>query len=97
VLVAIPLAATTTRVWRDGVAQMKTTRITEQWVRQYPTDVVIRSVLVSGGKVKIVMTGSEQPTTIEDLGAEIRSEVRRVSEIDLRFFPSEDYVYLVGQ
>lgn len=97
VLVAIPLTATTTRVWRDSVAQVKTTQITEQWVRQYPTDVVIRSVLVSGGKVKIVMTGSEQPTTIEDLGAEIRSEVRQVSEIDLRFFPSEDFVYLVGQ
>lgn len=96
-LVAIPLTVTTSGIFRDSIAQTKITQITEQWVRQYPTDLVIRSVLVSRGNAKILMTGSEQPTTIEDLGAEIRSEVKQVSEIDLRFVPSKDFVYLVGR
>ena len=60
-------------------------------VRQYPSDFVIRSVLVSGGTAKILMTGSERPPTIEDLGAKIQSEVEEVAHIDLRFVPSQDY------
>ena len=82
---------------RDGVAQRTITAITEQWIGQYPADFVVRSVLVSRGRAEIVITGSEQPTTIEDLGAEIRSEVRQVSEIDVRYFPSTDFVYAVGR
>jgi uncharacterized hydrophobic protein (TIGR00271 family) len=96
-LVAVPLTLTTTRLFSDSIAQAKITQITEEWARQYPTDFVIRSVLVSSGNAKILMTGSEQPTTIEDLGAEIRSEVKQVSEIDLRFVPSRDFVYVVGR
>jgi uncharacterized hydrophobic protein (TIGR00271 family) len=94
-LVAIPLTLTTTRLFSDSIAQTKIAQITEQWARQYPTDVVIRSVLVSRGNAKILVTGPEQPTTIEDLGTEIRSEVKQVSEIDLRFVPSKYFVYVV--
>ena len=96
-LVAVPLAAASANIFRDSIAQTKITQITEQWARQYPTDFVIRSVLVSRGNAKILMTGSEQPTTIEDLGAEIRSEVKQISEIYLRFVPSKNFAYVVGR
>ena len=35
----------------------------------------------------------EQPSTVEDLGAQIKSEVEWVAEVDLRFVPSRDYLY----
>lgn len=90
-LVAIPLSVTTAKVWRDSAAQAKITSITNEWVGQYPGDLVIRSVLVSGEKVRILITGSEQPSTIDDLATQVRSEVAWIASIDLRFFPSRDY------
>ena len=92
-LVAIPLSMATVRVARDSIAQMRITNIANNWARQYATDSVVRSVLASGSRAKILVTGSEQPPTIEDLGAHIKSEVEWVAEIDLRFVPSRDYVY----
>ena len=92
-LVAIPLSMASARVFRDSIAQTKITDITSQWVRQYATDVVVRSVLVSGGTVKILIAGPEQPPTIDDLGAQIRSEVEHVAKVDLRYVPSQDYQY----
>ena len=92
-LVAIPLSMATVKVFRDSTAQANITQITNQWVRQYPTDFVVHSVLVAGGNVKILMTGSERPITIDDLAADIRSKVDQVTDIDLRFVPSRDYRY----
>ena len=92
-LIAIPLSITTAKVYRDSMAQVKITSITNEWARQYPSDLVIRSVLVSGDKAEILVTGAEEPSTIDDLTAHVRSEVARVTHIDLRFFPSRDYRY----
>jgi uncharacterized hydrophobic protein (TIGR00271 family) len=92
-LVAIPLSLTTIKVYRDSMAQSKITNITNEWVGQYPDDIVIRSVLVSGDEVKILITGSKPPSTIDDLTAKVRTEVARVANIDLRFVPSLDYRY----
>ena len=91
VLVAIPLAITTTRVARDTIAQIKITNIVNQWAKQYPTDIVLKSVLVSGDKAKIIISGQEKPNTIEDLGAEIQSEAGQIVTLDLRFIPSIVY------
>jgi len=92
-LVAIPLSVATVRVYRDSIAQARITKIANNWVGQHGTDSVIRSVLASGSTAKILITGPEQPSTVEDLGAQIESEVEWVSEVDLRFVPSRDYVY----
>jgi len=92
-LVAIPLSINTSKVYRDSTAQAKITNITNEWAGQYPNDRVIRSVLVSGDKVKILITGSERPSTIDDLTTQVRSEVAQVASIDLRFVPSQDYRY----
>ena len=89
--VAIPLSMTTAKVYRDSEAQAKITRITNEWVGQYPSDLGIRSVLVSGEKVRILITGSEQPATIDDLATQVRAEVERIASVDLRFVPSRDY------
>ena len=56
-------------------------------------DVVVRSVLVSGSTVKILIAGPKQPPTIDDLGAQISSEVEHVAKVDLRYIPSQDYQY----
>ena len=93
ILVSLPLAATTTKVGRDSIAQVRITNIVKEWVRQYPGDVVIKSVLVSGDTAKILISGTEPPDTIEDLGDEIRSQVEQVIDIDLRFFHSTSYKY----
>jgi uncharacterized hydrophobic protein (TIGR00271 family) len=92
-LVAIPLSVASVRVARDSIAQMRITNIANNWVGQYATDSVVRSVLASGSKAKILVTGSEPPSTVEDLGAQIKSEVDWVEEVDLRFLPSRDYAY----
>lgn len=92
-LVAIPLSVATVRVYRNSIAQTKITTITNQWVRQYSKDIVVRSVLVSGGAAKILISGPEQPPSIYDLGAEIKSKVEHVAEVDLRYVPSQDFQY----
>ena len=92
-VVAIPLSMATVKVFRDSTAQASVTKITNRWVRQYPSDFMVRSVLVSGSNVEILMTGSERPITIEDLAADIRAKVDQVTDIDLRFVPSRDYRY----
>jgi len=93
ILVAIPLSITTVRVGRDSIAQAQITDIANEWVRQYPSDFVVRSVLVSRGTAKIVVTGPQQPSTIDDLGAQVNAEVDGIVKLDLRFFPSQSYLY----
>jgi len=93
VLISIPLALATTKVARDSLAQAKITEIVNQWVSKYPTDFVIKSVLVSGNKAKIVISGTERPSTIEGLGAEINSKVGQVVKVDLRYVPSSRFLY----
>ncbi len=91
ILVTIPLTATSTRVGRDSIAQVRVTNIVEQWVGQYPTDIVLKSVVVSGNRVKILISGTEKPRTIDDLGADIQSEISQIVKVDLRFLPSSGY------
>lgn len=92
-VVAIPLSVSTTKVGRDSIAQVKITNIVNQWVSQYPTDVVIKSVVVSGNAAKIIISGTESPSTIEDLGAKIQSEAGQIEKVNLRFIPSRSYQY----
>jgi uncharacterized hydrophobic protein (TIGR00271 family) len=90
-LVAIPLSLTSARVYRDSIAQLNITSITSKWASEHPSSFVVRSVLVSGGKAKILITGPEEPPTIDDLGAQIASEVEQVAVVDLSYVPSQDY------
>lgn len=92
-LVSIPLFVASVRVYRNSIAQTKITTITNQWVREYSTDIVVRSVLVSGGGAKILITGPERPSSIDDLGAKIKSEVEHVAEVDLRYVRPQDFQY----
>jgi uncharacterized hydrophobic protein (TIGR00271 family) len=92
-LVAIPLSMTTLRVYRDSIAQVQVKQIADDWVGQYPTDFVVRSVLVSEGTAKVIVTGSEPPPTIEDLATRLQSEVEQFEKLDLRFIPSRAYRY----
>ena len=93
VLTAIPLTIATIRVARDTIAQAKIRDHVSQWVRQYPTDFVIKSVLVSGNEAKIIISGPERPSTIEDLVADIQSDVAQIAKVDLGYVPSIRYVY----
>lgn len=92
ILVAIPLSVSTIKVGRDSIAQVRITTIANEWVRQYKTDFVIKSVLVSGNTAKILISGTEKPSTIDHLGSEIQSEVSRIKRVDLRFVPTRGYV-----
>jgi uncharacterized hydrophobic protein (TIGR00271 family) len=92
-LIAIPLSATTAKVGRDTIAQVKVTNIVTQWASRYPSNIVLKSVLVSGGTVEIIVSGTEKPATIKDLGALIQSEVKQVVNVDLRFLPSISYKF----
>jgi uncharacterized hydrophobic protein (TIGR00271 family) len=92
-LVAVPLTMTTRRVFRDSMAQATIAKITGEWVHDHPSDFVVSSVLVSGDRAKIVVTGAERPAAIDDLVAEIQSEVGHVTGISLRYIPSRDYRY----
>ena len=92
-LIAIPLSATTAKVGRDTIAQVKITNIVTQWASKYPSNIVLKSVLVSGNTVEIIISGTKKPATIEDLGEQIQSEVKQVVNVDLRFLPSSCYKF----
>lgn len=93
ILIAIPLATTSIKVARDSINQVKITTIANEWVGQSDSDFVIKSVLVSGDTADIVISGTDQPNDITSLGSEIQSEIDRITEVDLRYVPSRDYVY----
>ena len=76
ILVAIPLTATSIKVARDSIAQVRITKISNQWVCQYSTNFILRSVLVSGDTAKILICGDEKPATIKGLGEAIQTEVK---------------------
>lgn len=93
ILITIPLAVSTTKIGRDSIAQTMITNITNQWLSQYPSDFVIRSVVVAGPTAKIIISGREAPTTIADLGDEIQSNAKQIVNIDLIFLPSKRYKF----
>ena len=93
VLIAIPLTIATTKVARDTIAQKNIMNLVSQWVSQNHTDFAIKSVLVSGGKAKIIISGPERPSTIEDLFADIQSDVAQIEKVDFLYVPSIRYVY----
>ncbi|MGB5280127.1 MAG: TIGR00341 family protein [Arenicellales bacterium] len=93
ILVAIPLTATSIKVARDSIAQVRITKISNQWVSQYSTNFILRSVLVSGDTAKILISGDEKPATIKGLGEAIQTEVKQIKEVDLRFVRSSSYQY----
>ena len=93
ILVAIPLTATSIKVARDSIAQVRITKISNQWVSQYSTNFILRSVLVSGDTAKILISGDEKPATIKGLGEAIQTEVKQIKEVDLRFVRSSCYQY----
>ena len=64
VLIVIPLSATTAKVGRDTIAQVKVTNIVKQWASKYPSNIVLKSVLVSGSTVEIIISGTKKPATI---------------------------------
>jgi len=93
ILVAIPLTATSIKVARDSIAQVRITKISNQWVSQYSTNFILRSVLVSGDTAKILISGDEKPATIKGLGEAIQNEVKQIKEVNLRFVRSSCYQY----
>lgn len=93
VLIVIPLTIATTKIARDTIAQARIKNLVSQWMSQYPTDFVIKSVLVSGNEAKIIISGPERPPTIEDLVADIQSDVAQIAKVDLGYVPSIRYVY----
>ena len=93
VLIAIPLTIATIKVARDTIAQKRITDHVSQWVSQYHSDIAISSVLVSGSKAKIIITGPERPSTIEDLVADIQSDVAQIAKVDFLYVPSIRYMY----
>lgn len=92
-LVAIPLSISSIKVGRDKIAQTKTINIINGWLRDHHSDIVVNSVLVSGDRAKIVISGPRQPENIEKLGADIRKQLDQIDTVNVNFVPSSHFYY----
>ena len=80
-LVGIPLALTTYRVGRVALLEAQVISVTEDWLVESESELVLAGVIVNGDDVKIVVHGSNEPKLLEKLGADLSSQVPRLDKL----------------
>ena len=82
-LVAIPLAIATYRVGREAILEAQVISVTEDWLVESESELVLAGVIVNGDDVKIVVHGFSEPQLIEKLGADLSTEVPRLDKFTM--------------
>jgi uncharacterized membrane protein len=79
-LVAIPLAITTYRVGRDSILEAQVISVTEDWLVESESELLLAGVTVNGDDVRILVHGFREPKMIEQLGADLYAQVPSLDE-----------------
>jgi len=82
-LVAIPLALTTYRVGRDAFLESQVISVTEDWLVESESELKLAGVTVNGDDVRIVVHGFSEPQLIENLGADLSTQVPRLDNFTM--------------
>jgi hypothetical protein len=91
-LVAIPLGATTFRVYADSKAERTTKRLVQEWIGD--TNYEFGQVDANGNQVKLVIHGSGDRPALAELGTQLSDRLKRPVEMTLIVVPSEQEVYV---
>ena len=82
-LVALPLAFTTYNVGREAILEAQVISVTEDWLVESESELVLAGVIVNGDDVKIVVHGFSEPQLIEKLGADLSTEVPKLDKFTM--------------
>jgi uncharacterized hydrophobic protein (TIGR00271 family) len=90
-LVAIPLALTSSRVAQESALEYRTRQVAQEWLDQ--TGFELYKVDANGNQVKVVINGSGEPPPLPDLGTDLQSSVDPATRVELKVVPSELLLY----
>jgi uncharacterized hydrophobic protein (TIGR00271 family) len=91
-LVAIPLGATTLRVYDESMAERAARQLGQEWIDE--TGYEINRVEANGERVVLVIHGSGERPSLPELGAQLDDSLDRPIEMKLIVVPSEQELYL---
>ena len=86
-VVAVPLTVTSIKAASDTLTELRTHALAKQWLA--PTDLEINRVDADGNQIEIVISGSDDPPPVTDLGANLRSAIHPQTQVELRIVPSQ--------
>ena len=90
-LVAAPLAATSAQVASETLAEQRTQRLVRQWLDE--TDLRVTRVEADGRSLTVLINGSGELPDLDDLVADLQSEIGSDLELQIRVVPSETVLY----
>ena len=86
-IVAIPLAATSTQVARESMAELQANRFTKQWLDDTTFDV--NRIDAHGDEIEIIISGVGEPPPLPELAAELQASLSPDIEVRLKVVPSQ--------
>ncbi len=90
-LVAIPLSATSIRVYEDGATERTTKRLADVWLAE--TSYVVSEIDASGDQVKLIIYGYGDRPLLAELGPEVDEVLAQKINMELIVVPSEREIY----
>lgn len=93
ILIAIPLGATSLRIFVNNTVKQEATRLTEEWM--HGTDYVIHQIEVSGNQVNLSIYGSGDRLALSELGEKLNGSLDDPVKINLVVIPSERESYVI--
>lgn len=91
-LVAIPLGATTFRVYGETVTERATKRLGQEWIGD--ANYEISKVEANGDQLVLIIHGSGERPLLSELGAELGKSINKPIEMKLVVVPSEEEFYV---
>jgi uncharacterized hydrophobic protein (TIGR00271 family) len=91
-LVAIPLGATTFRVYGESKTERTTKHLVQEWIGE--SNYEFGRVEASGNQVKLFIHGSGDRPALAELGTQLNDRLKRSVEMTLIVVPSEQEVYV---
>ena len=92
VLIAIPLGATSLRVFGEGRAEQATRRLAQEWIAERGYE--IGQIDANGNQVVLVIHGSGERGELAELGSRLGNALNQSVEMTWIVVPSEQEVYV---
>lgn len=91
-LIAIPLRATSFKVFGEGRAERATKRLAQEWIAEQ--DYEIRQVDADGNQVVLIIHGSGERPALAELGTRLGASLDRSIEMKLIVVPSVQELFV---
>jgi len=91
-IITVPLATTSIRVFSEGTAERTTRRLAQEWIADGGYE--INEIDADGNQVTLIIRGSGERGELSELGSRLGDSLDRPVEMKLIVVPSEQEVYV---